>query len=210
MVVADSLELPALSVEEEALVGYQLDAAYAETGHIFVDLASVLADGCHGMVEGGILRAPELGVRDRDVLHEAVVRPFGRGGLRDRPSFGVAYLGAYSVGSFNGDLDVDEGLLAAYRRSGHLRAPYRHMHLVGDYYVDIPVEAGAGIPAGGFRQIVEPHGQHVVAAVGVHIFGDVIVEGDIAVGPVAHELPVEEHLGAAHGSVEEYLDALVG
>ena len=210
MVVADSLELPALPVEEEALVGYQLDAAYAEAGHIFVDLASVLADGCHSIVEGGVFGAPELRFHDRDVLHEAEVRPFGSGGPGDRTAFGVAYLGAYSVSPFDGDLDVDEGLLAAYRRGGHLCAPYRNMHLVGDNDMDIPVEAGAGIPAGGFRKIVEPYRQHIVAAVGVHIIGDVIVEGDIAVGPVAHELPVEEHLGAAHGSVEEYLDALVG
>ena len=210
VVVAYSAELPALAVEEEALVGHELYGAYTEACHVFVNLAPVLDQRGHGIVEGRAFGTPQRGISDREVLFEAGGASLGPVGKRDCPALGVADLGAYPVGSVGRDLDVHRGLFPAHGGRGHLRAPDRHVHLVSHNHMDVPVQTRSGIPARGFREIVEPHCQHVVAPVGIHVFGNVIVEGHIAVGPVADELSVEVDLRAAHRAVEEYLDAFPG
>ena len=91
---------------------------------------------------------------------------------------------------------------------GEVNAPDGYVHAVGGDEVDVAVEAGAGVPAGGPGQVLQAHLEGVEARAGhaVQVGG----EGVVAVGPVGDVAPVDVDVCVGHGAVEEEGEGLSG
>ena len=70
---------------------------------------------------------------------------------------------------------------------------------------DVPVDAAARVPPGGQRRIVEADGEDVVLP-GLEVGRQVELEGGVAVGPAADELPVEPDHRVRHRAVDLEVD----
>ena len=72
---------------------------------------------------------------------------------------------------------------------------------------DVPVDAAAGIPAGGFLGIVDVHPDLIGSFLQCRVQPD--GEGGIAVGPAAEIHAVDRHRGVGHGAVDLQVDVLL-
>ena len=72
MMVADALELAALTVEIESLFRYELYGADAETGLVDILKAAAVINPCDGGVESRRLRGPQLRILHNQILHKRI------------------------------------------------------------------------------------------------------------------------------------------
>jgi hypothetical protein len=92
-------------------------------------------------------------------------------------------------------------------RRGDERAPVFDVDGVGRDEADVPVDAGAGVPArGGLPRVVGADGDDVRLAE-VQMFGQLVAEADVTVGPFAKMMPVDPHVAVRHHAVELDEDA---
>ena len=85
------------------------------------------------------------------------------------------------------------------------------MHGIHGVDVHVPVDAVAGIPARrGLLGVVGPDGNDVVGAVQSDIIRNIVVQGQIAHGPVAQQVLVDPHVAVGHDASELDIDPLPG
>ena len=207
VVVADTLELGELAVEEEALLGDIFDGADAEAGVIVVELSAVDTQCGTGGVEGRRRGAPELGGADKEILCELLaVGMIYRGVGGHDLALGVENVGGHGdllalCGSVNLHLEAHRGILLAHLGSGDVGAPGGDMQTRGVDHMDVAVEARAGIPAGGFLEILEVYLEEILAR--LDVIAEIDVKRVVSVWPEGYLLAVDLDMGVAHGSVKD-------
>jgi hypothetical protein len=101
---------------------------------------------------------------------------------------------------------VDCGVRIVDVRRGDEGAPRSDVDRACCDESDLAVDACAGIPAaGGLLRVVDADGDDVFA--GVEVWGEVVVEADVAVGAMAEEFSVAVDVGVGHNAVEGDGDA---
>ena len=159
VMVADTLELAPLPIEEEAFISLELDAAYAEERFIGILTSAVHIKGGDGRIAMGRLRRPESRFFDSQFLHEWLAGKYIFD-CREGNHFSIKIFQRspafdhFALRSHDGSLNMHGGGRPAHFGSRDIRPPDWHIgHLGGTYKVDIPVETGTRIPAGRERKI---------------------------------------------------------
>ena len=219
-----AVDLVVDAVEEEALVGIEVELADAEGDGFVVDGFAVLRRMVVDGVEGGVVEVPAVGIGDGGISFKV------GGGVRGRwwsvwsginePDGQTSPVGTdESMASVTVAADIGiVGDCGAHMNCGDWRgdlrggdegAPWGDVDGVGGDEADMAVDACAGIPAGGgLLGVVDADGDGVFA--GVEVRGEVVVEADVTVGAVAEEFSVAVDVGVGHDAVEGDEGALGG
>ena len=178
VVVAHPLELAGLAVQGKTFFRDERDGADAEDGLVGVRQPLPDIHAGTGLVQGRMLRRPARGPLHQELLDEGRPRP-SRHSPRghDRTGWGQD-IGLQPhrkrIRTVQTGLQAHRGECFFDMRGRHIGSPHRHMDIVGEHQVHVPVQTRPRIPARRVRQVLQPHRQDVLP--GSDGIGDITME----------------------------------